>query len=65
MGAVCTGAHILAKAGLLDGKRCTIHWENQGGVHAEEFPETELSNLLYCMDEGVFTCAGGTASAPI
>ena len=62
MGAVCTGAHILAKAGLLDGKRATIHWENQAAF-AEEFPDTELSNLLYCLDEGVFTCAGGTAAA--
>lgn len=62
MGAVCTGAHVLAKAGLLDGKRCTIHWENQAAF-AEEFPETELSNMLYCTDGGVFTCAGGTASA--
>ena len=62
MGAVCTGAHILAKAGLLDGKRCTIHWENQAAF-AEDFPETDLSNLLYCFDEGVFTCAGGTAAA--
>ncbi|MEM7211203.1 MAG: GlxA family transcriptional regulator [Pseudomonadota bacterium] len=62
MGAVCTGAHILAKAGLLDGKRCTIHWENQAAF-GEEFPETELSNTLYCSEDGVFTCAGGTASA--
>lgn len=62
MGAVCTGAHILAKAGLLDGKRCTIHWENQAAF-AEEFPESELSNMLYCTEDGVFTCAGGTASA--
>ncbi|MEM1163408.1 MAG: GlxA family transcriptional regulator [Pseudomonadota bacterium] len=62
MGAVCTGAHILAKAGLLDGKRATIHWENQAAF-AEEFPDTEMSNLLYCLDEGVFTCAGGTAAA--
>jgi transcriptional regulator GlxA family with amidase domain len=62
MGAVCTGAHVLAKAGLLDGKRCTIHWENQAAF-AEEFPETELSNLLYCTDGDVFTCAGGTAAA--
>lgn len=62
MGAVCTGAHILAKAGLLDGKRCTIHWENQAAF-GEEFPETELSNMLYCSQDGVFTCAGGTASA--
>lgn len=61
LGAVCTGSHILAKAGLLDGKRCTIHWENQAAF-AEEFPETELSNLLFCVDEGIFTCAGGTAA---
>ena len=62
MGAVCTGAHILAKAGLLDGKRCTIHWENQAAF-AEEFPEAELCNLLYVTDDGIFTCAGGTAAA--
>ena len=62
MGAVCTGAHILAKAGLLEGKRCTIHWENQAAF-AEEFPDTELSNLLFCNDDGIFTCAGGTAAA--
>lgn len=62
MGAVCTGAHILARAGLLDGKRCTIHWENQAAF-AEEFPEAELCNLLYVTDEGTFTCAGGTAAA--
>ena len=62
MGAVCTGAHILARAGLLDGRRCTIHWENQAAF-AEEFPEAELCNLLYVTDEGTFTCAGGTAAA--
>lgn len=62
MGAVCTGTHILAKAGLLDGKRCTIHWENQAAF-AEEFPEVELCNLLYVTDDGTFTCAGGTAAA--
>ncbi len=62
MGAVCTGAHILARAGLLEGKRCTIHWENQAAF-AEDFPEAELCNLLYVTDESTFTCAGGTAAA--
>lgn len=62
LGAVCTGSHVLATAGLLDGKRCTIHWENHAAF-AEEFPETDLTNTLYCFDDGVFTCAGGTASA--
>jgi transcriptional regulator GlxA family with amidase domain len=62
IGAVCTGAYVLAKAGLLDGKRCTIHWENQAAF-AEDFPEVELSKLLYVVDDGVFTSAGGTSAA--
>src|SRR5699024_5964230 len=62
MGAVCTGSYVLARAGLLEGRRCTIHWENQAAF-AEEFPETALLNLLYVTDEGIFTCAGGTAAA--
>ncbi len=62
IGAVCTGSHVLARAGLLDGKRCTIHWENHASF-AEEFPEVKLSNLLYCIDDGIFTCAGGTSAA--
>ena len=61
IGAVCTGAHVLARAGLLDGRRATIHWENQAAF-AEEFPEVEVSNQLYVIDDGVFTCAGGTAA---
>lgn len=62
LGAVCTGAHLLAAAGLLDGKRCTLHWENHAAL-MEEFPEVEVSTLLYCIDEGIATCAGGTAAA--
>ena len=62
LGALCTGSYVLAKAGLLDGKRCTIHWENQAAF-IEEFPEVELSNLLFCIDDGIFTCAGGTSAA--
>lgn len=62
LGGVCTGAYPLARAGLLDGKRATIHWENQSAF-AEEFPEVHLSNLLYCVEENVVTCAGGTASS--
>ncbi|MEL6483010.1 MAG: GlxA family transcriptional regulator [Pseudomonadota bacterium] len=62
VGALCTGAYVLAKAGLLDGKRCTIHWENLAAF-AEDYPEVEAENLLYVVSDGVFTCAGGTASA--
>ena len=61
LGGVCTGAHVLARAGLLDGKRATIHWENYSAF-AEEFPEVEISQLLFCLEDGVITCAGGTAA---
>jgi transcriptional regulator GlxA family with amidase domain len=62
LGGICTGAHVLARAGLLDGKRATIHWENQSSF-SEDFPEVELSNLIFCIEKGVVTCAGGTAAA--
>jgi transcriptional regulator GlxA family with amidase domain len=61
LGALCTGSHILARAGLLDGYRCTIHWENLAGF-IEEFPEIDVSNELFEIDRNRFTCSGGTAA---
>ncbi len=61
MGALCTGSHLLARAGLLEGRRCTIHWENLGGF-AEDFPDIEVSSDLYEIDRDRFTCSGGTAA---
>ncbi|WP_419902254.1 GlxA family transcriptional regulator [Kiloniella sp.] len=61
IGALCTGAHILAKAGLLDDYSCTIHWENLEGF-IEDFPEIEVTPELFEIDRNRFTCAGGTAS---
>jgi len=61
MGALCTGALILAKAGLLDERRCTIHWENQAAF-SEEFLDIELTNRLFEIDGNRFTCAGGIAA---
>lgn len=61
VGAVCTGAYILARAGLLDGYRCTIHWENLDGFR-EEFPHIEVISELYEIDRTRFTCSGGTAA---
>ncbi len=61
LGAVCTGAWLLAKSGLLEGHRCTIHWENQESLR-EEFPELEVTDELYEIDRSRFTCAGGTAA---
>lgn len=61
IGGVCTGAYALAKAGLLDNRRATIHWENRDGF-LEEFAETELSKSVFVIDGNRLTAAGGMAS---
>jgi transcriptional regulator GlxA family with amidase domain len=61
MGAVSTGSLLLARAGLLDGYKCTIHWELLPEF-IEEFPKLEISRALYCIDKDRLTCAGGTAA---
>lgn len=60
-GALCTGTYILARAGLLEGYRCTIHWENLDGFR-EEFPTLDTVSELYEIDRNRFTCSGGTAA---
>ena len=61
IGGLCTGAYALAKAGLLDGKKATIHWENQDGF-VEEFERVDLTKLVFVQDGNRWTCAGGTAA---
>ncbi len=59
LGSLCTGAYILAKAGLLDGYRCTLHWENIASMR-EEFPHLNITDDVYEIDRNRYTCAGGT-----
>jgi AraC family carnitine catabolism transcriptional activator len=54
------GSEVLAAAGLLDGYRAAIHWDNYDGF-CELYPEVEASLDLYVMDGHRMTCAGGTA----
>lgn len=61
IGALCSASHILARAGLLEGYRCTIHWENLLGF-SEEFPDIDVSADLFEIDRNRFTCSGGTAA---
>ena len=61
MGGLCTAAYPMAKAGLLDGKKATIHWENQDSF-AEEFLEVELTKTVFVCDGNRYTTAGGTSS---
>ncbi|NQV45988.1 MAG: GlxA family transcriptional regulator [Rhodospirillales bacterium] len=61
IGGTSGGAYVLAKAGLLDGYRCTIHWEYLTGF-AEEFPELDVTTKLYEIDRDRFTSAGSGAT---
>lgn len=61
IGGMCTGAYALAKAGLLDGKKATIHWENQDGF-LEEFEQVKLTKSVFVMDGNRLTTAGGISS---
>jgi transcriptional regulator GlxA family with amidase domain len=61
IGGLCTAAYCLAKAGLLDGRRATIHWENQDSF-SEEFDEVELTKSVFVVDKNRMTTAGGTSS---
>jgi len=64
IGALCTGTHILAKAGLLEESRCTIHWENLTAF-TEEFPDIDVTSELFEFDRNRYTCAGGTAAVDL
>lgn len=60
LGGLCTGAYILAKAGLLDGYRFTLHWENIAATR-EEFPTLNITDDVYEIDRNRYSCAGGTS----
>lgn len=61
LGALSTGSYLLAEAGLLDGRRCTIHWENRASF-MERYPSIECTSNVYEIDRDRYTCAGGTTS---
>ncbi len=58
---VCTGAFLLAKAGLLDGKRATTHWSRCADL-AAAFPLVRVEpDPIYINDGSIWTSAGVTA----
>lgn len=61
VGAVSTGTFILARAGLLDRHRCTVHWDYRSAL-AELYPSLEVTDDLFVMDRGIVTSGGSIAA---
>src|SRR5262245_33193919 len=58
---VCTGAMLLGRAGLLDGRCATTHWRWLS-VMRESFPDVRVEETLHVVEDGhVFTSAGISA----
>ncbi|XWN33891.1 MAG: GlxA family transcriptional regulator [Devosia sp.] len=61
LGGVSTGPWLLGLAGLLDGYRCTIHWESRAAF-VDKCPKADVTEAPYEIDRNRFTSSGGTAS---
>ncbi|MFY1707082.1 GlxA family transcriptional regulator [Tritonibacter scottomollicae] len=64
IGALCSGAYILASAGFLEGMQAAIHWEFHDSF-METFPEVNLVRNVFVADEKHVTASGGTATADL
>lgn len=61
IGGVETGAYVLARAGLLNHHRATIHWENSESF-AAEFPKVQLTGRIFEIDRRRFSASGAAAA---
>ncbi|MBS3647354.1 GlxA family transcriptional regulator [Pseudaminobacter sp. 19-2017] len=64
VGSVGTGSFILADAGVLDGRRCTTHWDYIDAFR-EKYPRLDICNDIFVIDRRVFTCGGGVAAMDV
>ncbi|AOO66466.1 DJ-1/PfpI family protein [Sulfurospirillum halorespirans] len=58
---ICTGAFLLAKAGLLEGKASTTHWEDIDELHAL-FPSLHVKENMRWVDEGSIVTSAGISA---
>lgn len=63
LGAICSAAYVLARAGMLEGLEAAIHWDFHDGF-TEEFPGVRLVRNVFC-DGRIITASGGTAAADL
>lgn len=64
VGGLCTGAYALARAGILKGRGLTLHWENQLPFR-ETYPDLDVREQLYVIDDRIMTCGGGAAATDL
>jgi transcriptional regulator GlxA family with amidase domain len=61
IGSICTGAFILARTGLLNGRRATTHWSAAEKLR-QEYPSVQVEqDAIYTRDKNIYTSAGITA----
>src|SRR5262249_2354979 len=62
---ICTGAFLLARAGLLDGKRATTHWKFAGEL-SQQYPRVMVEEeCIYIQDAKLYTSAGVKAATDL
>jgi AraC family transcriptional regulator, glycine betaine-responsive activator len=61
LGGVSLGAYALAHAGLLEGRRCALHWESLDAF-ADRFSRIRPTTDIFAIDGNRYTCAGGTSA---
>jgi transcriptional regulator GlxA family with amidase domain len=64
VGALCSGAWVLAEAGFLQDMKAAIHWEYHDSF-MEAFPDVSLVRSVFVADEKHMTASGGTATADL
>ncbi len=62
IGAICSGAYVLARAGFLDDHDAALHWAWHE-LFEEEFPRVGLRKSVFVADDEFWTASGGTAAA--
>lgn len=61
LGAVSTAVFFFAKAGLLEGRRCAVHWESLASFRSE-FPNCLVTDDIFVIDGRILTSSGGTVT---
>ncbi len=60
LGGICTGAFVLARAGLMTGRECSVHWECMAMLQ-ELHPDVSCNSQLFTVEADRVTSTGGTA----